>query len=86
MELQLASEYSSRDAIQVLGRLYSEENRRKYPIIEEHYRIRPSYTDKTANGLTKCILHFLRFNGWQAERINCTGRPIDRRRTLTDVL
>lgn len=44
------------------------------------------YNDKTANGLTKCIIDFLTFSGWQAERISNTGRIIDRRRTYTDVL
>ncbi len=45
-----------------------------------------AYTDKTANGLTRCIIDFLKFNGWQAERINTTGRPIDRRQVVTDVI
>lgn len=44
------------------------------------------YSDKTANGLTRCIIDFLTFSGWQAERITNTGRMIDRRRTYTDVL
>lgn len=44
------------------------------------------YRDTTANGLTKCIIDFLAFSGWQAERISNTGRMIDRRRTYTDVL
>ena len=44
------------------------------------------YNDKTANGLTRCIIDYLTFNGWQAERINNTGRMIDRRKTYTDVL
>lgn len=30
-------------------------------------------TDTTANGLTACIIDFLRWSGWQAERINTTG-------------
>jgi hypothetical protein len=45
-----------------------------------------AYTDKTANGLTRCIIDFLKFSGWQAERINTTGRPIDRRQVVTDVI
>lgn len=44
------------------------------------------YKDTTANGLTRCIIDFLTFSGWQAERISNTGRMIDRRRTYTDVL
>ena len=52
----------------------------------EQWRCTHNYTDKTANGLTKCIIDFLRFNGYQAERINCTGRPIDQTKVVTDVL
>ncbi len=48
-------------------------------------KIRP-YTDKTANGLTRCIIDFLTFSGWQAERISNTGRMIDRRRMYRDIL
>jgi hypothetical protein len=44
------------------------------------------YTDKTANGLTKCIVHWLNLNGWQAERISTTGRYIDNSKIVTDVL
>lgn len=44
------------------------------------------YSDRTANGLTKCIVHFLNFTGHQAERISNTGRVIDNRKTYTDVL
>ena len=44
------------------------------------------YKDTTANGLTRCIIDFITFSGWQAERISNTGRMIDRRRMYTDVL
>lgn len=44
------------------------------------------YNDRTANGLTRCIIDFLTFSGWHAERISNTGRMIDRRRTYADVL
>ena len=33
-----------------------------------------TYTDKTANGLTKMIIDWINYNGGQAERINTTGR------------
>lgn len=45
-----------------------------------------TFRDDTANGLTKCVIQFLRLNGWQAERINTTGRPVDRSKTFTNVL
>lgn len=31
-------------------------------------------TDTTANGLTSCIIDFLTWEGWQAERINTQGQ------------
>lgn len=50
------------------------------------YVPKTNYTDKTANGLTKCIVHWLNLNGWQAERISTTGRYIDNSKIVTDVL
>jgi preprotein translocase subunit SecA len=50
------------------------------------YITRRSFTDRSANDLTKCIIRFLTLKGHQAERINTTGRPVDRRKTYTDVL
>ena len=44
------------------------------------------YTDKTANGLTRCIIDYLEFNGCQAERISTTGRMVDNTKTFTNVL
>ena len=35
---------------------------------------------------TAQIIFFLKLSGHQVERINTTGRPIDRRKTFTDVL
>jgi hypothetical protein len=35
-----------------------------------------NYNDKTANGLTKCIIAFLNLSGHFAERINTMGRVI----------
>ena len=60
--------------------------RKKYPNIPDHARPRPKYTDKTANGLTRAIIDYLHFEGWQAERINTTGRYLDESKTYTDVL
>lgn len=46
----------------------------------------PKYSDKTANGLTRCILDFLQLEGMQAERINNMGRVLDNRKIVTDVI
>ena len=44
------------------------------------------HRDDTANGLTRCIVDYLHYKGWQAERINTTGIPIDTRQQVTDIL
>lgn len=77
---------NAKRTITILKELYLKADRIKYPNTPEHARICPKYNDKTANGLTKCVIDFIRLTGGQAERINCTGRIIDSRTTSTDVL
>jgi hypothetical protein len=60
--------------------------RLKYPSLPDHALIATKYTDKTANGLTKAIIKWFELEGGQAERVSCTGRMIDRRKTFTDVI
>ncbi len=36
----------------------------------------PKYSDKTANGLTKMIIDYIKFNGGQAERISVVSRKV----------
>jgi len=73
-------------ALNELSRLAFEVHKAKYPEIPEGWLAQTKYSDKTASGLTKCVLHWIRLNGGQAERINTTGRPVDRRRVVSDVL
>ncbi|HHT22953.1 MAG TPA: hypothetical protein GXZ87_06525 [Bacteroidales bacterium] len=63
-----------------------EQKRIKYPNIPSECLAPIKHTDKTANGLTKAIIAFIKLKGGQAERINTTGRLIDRRKTYTDVV
>lgn len=77
--------YAKPQAVKELEELADIENAKKHPQFAK-YAPKAKYRDDTANGLTRCILDFLHFNGWQAERINTTGVPIDRRREVTDVL
>lgn len=55
-------------------------------------QMRPDYVpktkfeDRTANGLTKCVIAWINLNGGQAERISSTGRYIDDSKIVTDVL
>lgn len=44
------------------------------------------HRDDTANGLTRCVVAYIKYKGGQAERINTTGIPQDTRRQYTDVL
>jgi hypothetical protein len=60
--------------------------RKKYPNTAERYLLPDKTNDKDANSLTKCIINYLRANGWQAERINTMGRPVDTRKQVTDVV
>lgn len=58
----------------------------RHPSLPDYVRVIHNYTDKTANGLTRCILDFLRFSGNQGERISNTGRVLDNSRVVADVL
>lgn len=58
----------------------------KYPNFPKHAIPQPKYTDRSTNALTKCIIDWIELNGFQAERINSTGRQIDSRKTVKDVL
>ncbi len=44
------------------------------------------HRDDTASGLTRCVIDYLNYRGWQAERTNPMGVPIDRRRQVSDTL
>ncbi len=73
-------------AIDILKGLYQTKYKKQYPTIPDYARCTPKYADKTANGLTKCIIDFINLTGGQAERINNTGRQIDNRQTVKDIL
>ena len=58
----------------------------KYPGFPADYLGSTNYTPKTANGLTRCVIDWIKYNGGQAEKINNTGRYIDSSEIVTDVL
>lgn len=72
--------------IHKLSLIAFERSKEKYPLLPDYARVTPKYTDKTANGLTKCIIDFLSFEGHWAERTGNEGRVIDNRKTVTNVL
>jgi hypothetical protein len=69
-----------------LKHLKQESMLESYPNVPKYALSAPKYEDKTANGLTKCIIEFLQLSNHQAERINTMGRPIDNRKQVTDVI
>jgi hypothetical protein len=73
-------------AVKELEAIANNAAREKFPEIPPEWLAPRKYRDDTANGLTKCIIHFLKFKGCQAERINNTGRLIDTQRTYIDVI
>lgn len=77
--------YKKPQAVRELEELADIENAKKYPQFAK-YAPKAKYRDDSANGLTRCIIDYIRLHGGQAERINTTGVPIDRRREVTDVL
>jgi hypothetical protein len=69
-----------------LKELYLSYSKIKNPSLPDYARCYPPYFSKssTTNGLTKCIIAYIRLNGWQAERISTTGRIIDKTKIVTD--
>jgi len=61
--------------------------RKLHPSYPEHLTFPIRQFDlKKANGLTQAIVYWINQHGAQAERINSTGRPIDNRKTVKDVI
>ena len=76
--------YCKSPAVKMLETLAMDEARRRYPTVP--YLAPRTFRDDTANGLTKCIIAFLKLEGWQAERNNTTGRPVNHTKSYTDVM
>jgi hypothetical protein len=50
------------------------------------YVPKTAFIDTTANGLTKCIVAWIRLNGGRADRVSSAGRYIDTSYTVTNVI
>jgi hypothetical protein len=74
------------EGIKQLKDLAIAHSRAKHPTLPDMARTIHNYSDRNANGLTRCVLDFLNFSGHQAERINSTGRYKDNSSVITDVL
>lgn len=77
--------YRKSEAVKRLEAIANDEAREKFPEIPAEWLAPRKYSDKTANGLAKCIIDFIRLRGGQAERISNTGRIVDNRKTFKDV-
>lgn len=75
--------YKKPESVKELERLANEKEFARYPNFP--YPVKACYRDDTANGLTKCVIVWLKLHGCQAERINTTGRMIDERYNVEDV-
>lgn len=73
-----------KQALDRLKGLAWERKREQYPNIPDYALTVYKYSDTTANGLTRCIIDYIKLMGYQAERISTTGRPIDKRTTYVD--
>ena len=56
-----------------LWNMKRQEQINKYPNFPPDYIVPKKYSDKKANGLTKCIVDFIRLSGGYADRINNMG-------------
>ena len=67
------------NALQYLRQLHEAAQRERYPNVPSHARVKPTYSDKSANELTKAVLAYIRFSGGWATRVNSTGVFDERR-------
>jgi hypothetical protein len=77
--------YRKPDSVRELERMADAEVQKRYENVEAKYLCPRRYRDDNANALTKCVIDFLNLSGHMAERINCTGRYMDRSQTFEDV-
>ena len=72
------------ESIKILEAIALEKLKERYP--NNPYLPKVTYTDATTNGLTKCVIDYIKLKGFHAERVNSTGAIKDNRTTAKDVL
>ncbi len=70
----------------LLQSLHHAWHKQRNPSFPDHCIPIQKYSDNSANALTKSIIDFLTFSGFQAERINTMGKRIDQTKTVETVL
>jgi len=73
-------------ALEKLRQLKLAKTRELYPNVPEIALPKTEYNDRSANGLTRCVLDYLNLSGYFCERTGNEGRVIDGRKTYTDVI
>jgi hypothetical protein len=74
LDTTLTKRYKKSEAVLSLERLAMQSLKAKYPTFP--YHTQPKYRDDTANTLTNCIVDYIEFRGFAAERINTMGQQI----------
>lgn len=81
-------------ALTHLCQLADQRKAEKHPTLPAHARVKASYTDKTANDLTRAVVDYLTLSGHFATRLQSTGTyradlnryvPSQQRKGLPDV-
>jgi hypothetical protein len=73
-------------ALEKLRQLKLAKTKEMYPNVPDIALPKTEYNDRSANGLTRCVLDYLLLSGHFCERTGNEGRVIDGRKTYTDVI
>ena len=80
----IKSKYVKSEAVKILEQLVLEKQKEKYPSFP--YPDQPKYSDSTTNGLTKCVVDFVKIKGIHAERVSNQGQYRNNSKTVTDCI
>lgn len=68
--------YIKSNAVKELEKLDFETKVKRYPSMRIENIPKTYFRDDSSNSLTDCVIRYIELNGFQAERINSTGRQI----------
>jgi len=70
----------------ILNELHIKSQHERFPSMPIHCIPPYKKSDNSTNGLTSCVIDFINYSGYQAERINTTGRMLNNKKVVTDVV
>jgi hypothetical protein len=70
----------------LLNELHLKVQHERFPSMPIHCIPPYKKSDNSTNGLTSCVIDFINYSGHQAERINTTGRMLNNKKVITDVV